>query len=145
MIFTEKYAALTTPNISLNHAVMDPSNISINIHFRITVNFAEKVRILPSVNSVKLVLIIFQRVIKPATYTLSLEAIDGEPDPESFSSLPVAVSVSKFDDTVTVLDIFLPRRRLWLYSVLPNNCSGINNSISSNNELSEYCVMCSWA
>ena len=67
---------------------------------------------------------------------MSLEAIDGEPDPESFSSLAVTNVIENNDQVA--LKATLPRRRLWLCTAFPNNCTGNDQAISDAEELSEY-------
>ena len=79
---------------------------------------------------------LIQGKIEPATYTLSLDAIDGEPDPESFSSLPVT-SITK-DEHRIALKTSLPRRRLWWGTTFPNNCTESDQAISGSKKLSEY-------
>ena len=81
-------------------------------------------------------LYLVQGKIEPATYTLSLEAIDGESDPESFLSIPVTNIVE--DEHRIALKTSLPRHRVWLCTAFPNNCTESNLAISSAEELSKY-------
>ena len=80
---------------------------------------------------------VIQGEIEPASYSLSLSSIDGVNDSltDSFSSLPAGV-ISQ--ESGVILNVTLPRRRLWNCTILPNNCT---NTISDIAKLSKYVLM----
>ena len=124
---TEEFVSLT---VSLRMKFSpDLRNLSVNIRLEKTVSM--NTALYTCVYTVRVTAVI-QGKIEPASYSLSLSSIDGVKNPDSFSSLPVGVVPQEND---VVLNVTLPRRRLWNYTILPHNCS---DAISDIAELSKY-------